>query len=133
MQRNTLLKDEHELKALTIKDVAKALNFHPSTICRAVANKYIQLDDKVIALSSLLSQGIKKENGEMTSRTAILKRVETIVNNEDPALPVSDSAIREKLRGDGISIERRTVAKYRKHLRILPTHLRRKKQALKAA
>jgi RNA polymerase sigma-54 factor len=120
------LNDTHEIKSLTVKDVSGALGLHPSTINRTISNKYIQINDSAIPLKNFLSHGIKKENGEITSKTAIKKRILHLVKNEDRKRPLSDKAIQEKLKQEGIIIERRTIAKYRKLLRILPTYLRRK-------
>ncbi len=71
-QRDALV-DGHDIKSLTIKDVAKAVKSHPSTISRTVSNKYVKVNDKVVPLNSLLSHGLKKENGEIQSKTAVKK------------------------------------------------------------
>lgn len=125
-QTDGLTKAGHEIKPLTLKNVAAALNLHPSTISRTVSNKYIQIEDEIIPLSSLLSHGVKKENGEFTSKAAIKKKIEEIVKTEDKKQPLTDSIIQEKLKQEGIVLTRRTIAKYRKALRILPTYLRKK-------
>ena len=119
--------DEHGIKSLTTKDVSTALNLHPSTVNRTVSNKYIEINDKVVPLKSLLSHGIKKENGEIASKTSVKKKIEAIVKSEDKQQPLTDKVIQEKLSQEGIVIKRRTITKYRTALRILPTHLRRKK------
>lgn len=124
--QNELVNEVDEIKSLTIKEIADVLGLHASTINRAVSNKYIQLDDKVLSLKSLLSHGIKKENGEITSKIAVKKKINELVKNEDKKKPLSDKAIQEKLKLEGIMIERRTITKYRTALRILPTYLRKK-------
>lgn len=113
-------------KTLTLNDVAGALGFHLSTVSRAVSNKYIQLNDKVIPMKSLLSHGVKKENGELASKTSIRQGISEMVKNEDSSSPLKDSQIESILKSEGIVIKRRTVAKYRKTLRILPAYLRKK-------
>jgi len=123
---NELINGVDEIKSLTIKDISLALNLHPSTITRTVANKYIQIENKVMPLKNLLSHGIKKENGETISKIAVKKRIEELVKNEDKSRPLSDKAIQEKLAKEGIVLQRRTIAKYRAQLRILPTYLRKK-------
>ena len=128
-QKDTLAKGEPGLRTLTLKDVAEALDFHPSTISRAISNKYIEINDKVVPMNSLLSHGMKSENGDLTSKTAIKNRIAEFVRKEDGACPVSDSGIEAKLKEEGIIIKRRTIAKYRKLLQILPTHLRKKVKA----
>lgn len=125
-QQDTLNGGGREIKSLTISNVAEALDFHPSTISRAISNKYIQLNDKVIPLKRFLSHGIKKENGEITSKTAVKDRIERLVKSEDGSCPLSDSMLKEGLEKEGIKIDRRTVAKYRHALRILPAYLRKK-------
>jgi RNA polymerase sigma-54 factor len=124
-QRDAIAKEGDGMRCLTIKDVARALNFHPSTVCRAVSHKYIQINDKVMPLKGLLSHGVGKAAGEPTSATAIKKRLEALVKGEDKAHPLGDSGIKERLEKEGIFITRRTIAKYRKLLRILPAYLRR--------
>lgn len=125
-QKEVLVSEEKGLKTLTIKQVAEALKLHPSTISRTVSNKYIQIGPRVIPLNGLLSHGMKKQNGEITSKTNIKDRIREIIKAENKAKPLSDNAVKEKLQKEGILLKRRTVAKYRETLRILPAHLRRK-------
>jgi len=125
-QRDNLTKDKHDIKTLTIKDVAKAVKFHPSTISRAISHKYIKVNDKVISLNSLMSHGMKNENGEIQSKTAVKTRIEALVKSEDSSSPLTDDAIVDRLKAEGIVLSRRTVAKYRQALRILPAYLRKK-------
>jgi len=125
-QRDCLTKDKHDMKTLTISDVAKAVKFHPSTISRAISHKYIKVNDRVIALNSLMSHGMKKENGEIQSKTAVKARIEALVKAEDASHPLTDDVICEKLKNEGILLQRRTIAKYRNALRILPAYLRKK-------
>ena len=115
------------VKGLTLQDVAKALELHPSTISRTVSNKYIQINDKVMPLKNFLSHSVRKENGETASKTSVKHRIKGLIDSEDKTKPLSDSAITARLKSEGILIERRTVAKYRESLKILPTHLRRKR------
>ena len=123
---NESINGKSEMKSLTIKEISASLNLHPSTINRTVANKYIQIDSNVVPLKSLLSHGIKKENGEVMSKTSVKKRIEELIRNEDKSRPLTDKVIHEKLAQDGIVIKRRTIAKYRNSLRILPSYLRKK-------
>lgn len=125
-QRDNLTKDKHDIKTLAIKDVAKAIKFHPSTISRAISHKYIKVNDKVISLNSLMSHGMKKENGEIQSKTAVKMKIEALVKGEDDSSPLTDDAIVDRLKAGGIVLSRRTVAKYRLALRILPAYLRKK-------
>jgi RNA polymerase sigma-54 factor len=125
-QRDNLTKDKRDMKTLTINDVAKAVKFHPSTISRAIAHKYIKVNDKVISLNSLMSHGMKKENGEIQSKTAVKAKIAALVKSEDSACPLTDDIIVDRLKVGGIVLSRRTVAKYRLALSILPAYLRKK-------
>lgn len=125
------IKDKkHDVKSLTLGNVAKALDLHPSTISRTISNKYVQINDKVIRLAGLLSSSITKNDGNIISKTAVKSRITELVNKEDKTRPVSDDEIKNSLKNEGIPIERRTVAKYRTMLGILPKHLRRKVKAV---
>lgn len=126
-QRDALTENSHHIKSLTINEVAKATNFHPSTIGRAVSHKYIQINDKVVPLKSLLSHGMRHKDGGLHSKTSIKKSIEALVKAENTARPASDTEICNILKEvTGIHISRRTVAKYRTAMRILPTHLRKR-------
>ncbi|MFH1753193.1 MAG: RNA polymerase factor sigma-54 [Candidatus Omnitrophota bacterium] len=126
-QKETLNEDISNIKSLTISEVAEALKLHASTISRTIANKFIQINDNVIPLKSLLSHAIKKENGEITSKTSVKSRIRGFIETEDKGKPLSDNSLKGLLDREGINIKRRTVAKYRESLRILPTHLRKKR------
>ncbi len=128
-QLDCLCDGRNEVKSLTINDVGRALNLHPSTISRTISNKYVQIDNEVIPLNSLLSKGMKKSDGNDISKTAVKKKIEAFINNENRVTPLSDEAIKKILEKEGVKLERRTVAKYRTSLRILPTHLRKKAKA----
>jgi RNA polymerase sigma-54 factor len=127
-QKDNLIEGRGEMKTLTARNVAEALNLHPSTVCRTLLNKYIEINNTVIPLKNLLSHGIKKENGDIVSVTNIKNRIKKLVNEESKTTPLHDAAIKIKLQEHGIYIKRRTVAKYRESLRILPYHLRKIKK-----
>ena len=126
-QRGSFCGGGLSIKTLMIKEIAGALNLHTSTISRAVSNKYIQINNEVMALKALLSKGIKREGGETTSKAAIKSKIRALIKDEDTARPLNDGDIKESLEKEGIEIKRRTIAKYRNSLRILPAYLRRKK------
>jgi len=127
VQQDHIEKDKSHFRILTMKELSEALDMHPSTISRTVSNKYIQLNDKVIPLRNLLSHGVKTHTGEHTSKTYIKDMILKLVKNENKARPLSDSAITSGLDNMGVNIKRRTVAKYRESLKILPGHLRKKR------
>jgi RNA polymerase sigma-54 factor len=116
-----------DIEILTIKEISEKLKLHPSTVSRALNNKYIEINGKTISLSSLLSQPITKTNGETTSKLSVKRKISEIIKSEKPESPYTDEKIKDMLLKEGLSINRRTVAKYRTAMRILPTHLRRKK------
>lgn len=126
-QKDSLINEDRHIKSLTINHIAKELGFHPSTISRTISNKYIQINDKVVPLKNLLSHSIKHESGELRSKTSVKKDIEALIKHEDPSRPASDGELCRILKEvAGINISRRTVAKYRNSLRILPAHLRKK-------
>jgi len=126
IQKEAMARGNHKIKTLTINSVAEALKLHPSTISRAVSNKYIQINGASYPLKSFLSHGIKKQNGEVTSKTNIKNRIFELAAREDKKKPLSDGAIMKRLEKEGVFLKRRTIAKYRETLRILPRHLRKK-------
>ena len=115
------------LKPLRLKDLAEVLKMHPSTISRAIHDKYVITPQGTLPLKSFFSQRVETGDGEDESQKSIIMRIQKIIENEDPAHPLSDQQIAEKLQSDSVTIARRTVAKYRELLKILPTHLRRKR------
>lgn len=125
-QRDNLFQKERFIKSLTINEVAKALNLHPSTISRTVCNKFVQISNDALPLKAFLSKGVQKKDGQIISKSAIKKKIEILIKNEDKTHPLSDEAIKERLAAEDIKVERRTIAKYRNAMRILPAHLRKK-------
>ncbi|MDD5681648.1 MAG: RNA polymerase factor sigma-54, partial [Candidatus Omnitrophica bacterium] len=125
-QRDNLFEKERFIKSLTINEVAKALGMHPSTISRTVCNKFVQISNDALPLKAFLSKGVQKNDGQIISKSAIKKKIEILIKNEDKTRPLSDEAIKERLAAEDIKVERRTIAKYRNVMRILPAHLRKK-------
>ncbi len=114
---------EH-LKPLTMGELAKTLNLHETTVCRCVANKYMQTPCGIFEMKYFFSPGLQTGDGKVVSNKSIQDLIATLIAEEDPAKPLSDQDIVEILKTKGINIARRTVAKYRIALRILPSHLR---------
>jgi len=113
------------LRPLRLKDIAKRLELHESTISRAIHGKYMSTPQGTIPFKSFFSQKIETRDGVGESQTSIVEKVKALIEREDPKKPLSDQAIAKILTQDGIQIARRTVAKYREMLKILPSHLRR--------
>ncbi len=113
------------LKPLTMSQVADAVGVHETTVSRAVANKYIQTPWGVFPMKFFFTSGYRTSEGESMSNTSIKDAIGELVNREDQSKPLSDSEIVEILKERGIDLARRTVAKYRAELNILPSNLRR--------
>ncbi|SEG08341.1 RNA polymerase, sigma 54 subunit, RpoN/SigL [Caloramator fervidus] len=115
-----------EKKPLTLKDLAYMTDLHESTISRALSNKFIQTPKGIILSKELLSKGINISYDNKISVSYIKSLIIDIIKNEDVNRPYSDMEISKILSQKGISISRRTVAKYREELNILPSNLRKK-------
>lgn len=115
-----------KLQPMTMDEVAQIIEVHETTVSRAVANKYVRTPHGVFPFKYFFTTGYISEDGELLSNKAIKDRIKSIIEDEPESRPFSDQAIAEMLAQDTIKIARRTVAKYREELGILPTHLRRR-------
>ena len=106
------------LKPLTLKEVAEELDVHESTVSRATNGKYVQTPAGTFELKYFFSSGLNISGGEALSSNSIKDYIKDLISEEDPYKPLSDEKITKILRDKGISISRRTVAKYRDSLRI---------------
>jgi RNA polymerase sigma-54 factor len=113
------------LKPLTMVEVADAVGVHETTVSRAIHGKYLQTPHGVFELKSFFTPGYKTSDGDALSNTSVKNAIAELVKNEDPRSPLSDKEIVEILQKQGLNIARRTVAKYRGELSILPSNLRR--------
>ncbi len=123
-QQEFLVKGPDSLKPLTLKEVAQATGLHESTVSRVVANKYIETPSGVFSLKQFFSSKVRTSDGEFCSQRSIQSKISELLKNENPQVPLSDAAITEHLRSLGVNIARRTVAKYRQEMKILPANLR---------
>ena len=114
-----------QLKPLVLKDVAEDISMHESTISRATANKYAHTPQGIFELKFFFTSGVKAADGEDVSAETVKEKIRTLVTAEREE-PLSDQAIADILRRDQINIARRTVAKYRQALGILPSSRRKK-------
>ncbi|SRR5579875_262754 len=114
------------LKPLVLRDIANDINMHESTISRATANKYADTPQGIFELKFFFTSSVKASSGQEVSAQTIKERIRQLVANESPSEPLSDQAIVEILRRENINIARRTVAKYRQALAILPSSRRRR-------
>ena len=126
-QAEFLIHGFSHLKPLRLKDVADVLGMHASTISRAIHEKYVMTPQGTLPFKSFFSQRVETGDGEDESQKSIMMRIQKIIEEENPLHPLSDQHIGEKLKSENVTIARRTVAKYRDLLKILPTHLRKKR------
>jgi RNA polymerase sigma-54 factor len=115
------------LKPMMIKEVAEEVGVHPSTVSRAVANKYAHTPQGVIELRSFFSEAVNGPEGGGMSLLTLKRLVKKMIDEEDSSKPLTDEQIAKKLDENGIHVTRRTVAKYREDMRIPSTHQRRVK------
>ncbi|HYN14578.1 MAG TPA: RNA polymerase factor sigma-54 [Terriglobales bacterium] len=116
-----------QLKPMMIKEVAEEIGVHPSTVSRAVANKYAHTPQGVFELRYFFSESVNGPEGSGTSLLILKRRVKKLIEEEDSARPLTDEQITRILQSQGIQVTRRTVAKYREDMRIPSTHQRRVK------
>jgi DNA-directed RNA polymerase specialized sigma subunit, sigma54 homolog len=106
--------------------IAQSVGVHETTVSRAIANKYIRTPHGVFPFKYFFTPGFKSGSGESVSNKTIKDMIAHIIEQEDSAKPYSDQGIVNLLQEKKIKIARRTVAKYREELGILPTNLRRR-------
>ncbi|WP_414663794.1 RNA polymerase factor sigma-54 [Horticoccus sp. 23ND18S-11] len=113
------------LKPLTMTQIADVVGVHETTVSRAIANKYVRTPHGVFDFKYFFTPGYQAESGASVSNTSVKEMIADLINMEDKAAPLSDQELVTKLQEKGITIARRTVAKYREELGILPSNLRR--------
>ncbi len=125
-QREFFDKGIAHLKPLTMAQVAEVVGVHETTVSRAVANKYMQTPQGLFEMKYFFTPGFETAGGGTMSNTSVKEQIAKLIEREDPTKPMSDQEIVAILREKGIPIARRTVAKYRNELNILPSNLRKK-------
>jgi RNA polymerase sigma-54 factor len=113
------------LKPLVLKDVAMDIGMHESTVSRATANKYVHTPQGTVELKFFFTSSLQREDGDEVSAESVKERIREIVAGEDPRHPLSDQHIAKMLAGEHVGIARRTVAKYREMMGLLPSSKRR--------
>lgn len=124
-QTDFLEKGVDALKPMMIKEVAEEIGVHPSTVSRAVSNKYVHTSQGVYELRFFFSEGVNGPEGSSTPLMLLKRKVKKLIDEEDPRKPLTDDQIANLLQSQGIDVTRRTVAKYREDMRIPSTHQRR--------
>ncbi|MBI3083753.1 MAG: RNA polymerase factor sigma-54 [Candidatus Omnitrophica bacterium] len=112
------------LKPLTLEQVAQLVGRHKSTVCRAVANKYLQTPWGIVPLERFFGGGLRQDSGAPVAEQHVKAEIRALIEGEDPHTPLADQELVDELKTRGVTVARRTVAKYREELTILPSHLR---------
>jgi RNA polymerase sigma-54 factor len=113
------------LKPMMIKEVAEEIGVHPSTVSRAVANKYVHTPQGVYELRFFFSEGVNGPEGGDLPLVLLKRKVKKLIEDEDERKPLTDDQLAAELQRQGIQVTRRTVAKYREDMQIPSTHQRR--------
>ncbi|MDF1852582.1 MAG: RNA polymerase factor sigma-54 [Verrucomicrobiales bacterium] len=114
-----------KLKPMNMAQIADEVGVHETTVSRAVSGKYIETPHGVFEMKYFFTTGYETESGETLSNTSVKQTLADLIHNENPKKPFSDQKLVEELEKAGVKIARRTVAKYREELHILPSHMRR--------
>ncbi len=123
-QRDFFERGVEHLKPLTLQQIANVVDMHESTVSRVTNGKYVQTPRGVYELKYFFSPGLKTDNGEDASSKRIKAKIQEMVEGEDRKKPLSDQDIAARLKDEGFSVARRTVAKYRDQLGILRARMR---------
>lgn len=114
------------IKPMILRDIANDIGMHESTVSRVTTNKYVHTPRGIFELKYFFNSGISKTDGDSLASESVKLKIKNLVTDEDNRNPLSDQKIVELLKKEGIQIARRTVAKYRDMLRILPSSKRKK-------
>jgi RNA polymerase sigma-54 factor len=125
-QRDFFERGVQYLKPLTLREVAEVIDMHESTVSRVTNEKYVQTPRGVFPLKFFFSSGLSTSSGEEVSARGIKAQIQKLVSEENPGKPLTDQAIVNILKNEGIQIARRTVAKYRDQLGILSARMRKR-------
>jgi RNA polymerase sigma-54 factor len=123
-QREFFEKGTAFLRPLTLQQVASEISMHESTVSRVTTNKYVQTPRGVFELKFFFSSSLGTQDGGEVSAKSAKDKIRRIIDSEDTHSPLSDQKIADMLKADGLNIARRTVAKYREQLNILPARMR---------
>jgi RNA polymerase sigma-54 factor len=125
-QRDFFEKGVQHLKPLTLREVAEHIDMHESTVSRVTNEKFVQTPRGVYSLKFFFSSGLSTTSGEDISARGVKAKIQSLVGGEEARRPLTDQAIVNLLKSDGVKIARRTVAKYRDQLGILPARMRKR-------
>ena len=125
-QREFFERGVQYLKPLTLREVADHIQMHESTVSRVTNKKFVQTPRGVYSLKYFFSTGLSTMSGDDISARGVRDKIKTLVGDENPKKPLTDQALVNLLEEDGVKIARRTVAKYRDQLDILPARMRKR-------
>ncbi len=125
-QRKFLVHGVSQLKPMVLRDVANDIGMHESTVSRATANKYVHTPQGLFELKYFFTSSLRGTDGCDVSSESVKQKILTMIEAENPRKPISDQFISVQLKEQGIDIARRTVAKYRESMNILPSSKRRR-------
>jgi len=123
-QRGFFEKGIAHLKPMVLRDVAQDIGMHESTISRVTTNKYAYTPQGIFELKYFFNSSIKRDEGGAIASASVMEKIRQIIASEDPKRPHSDDKIAQMLKRENIHIARRTVAKYREMMRVLPSNKR---------
>ncbi len=125
-QREFFERGVQYLKPLTLREVADHIEMHESTVSRVTNKKFVQTPRGVYSLKFFFSSGLSTTSGEDISARGVRDKIQNMIDAEDPKKPLTDQAIVDRLKQDGVKIARRTVAKYRDQMGILTARMRKR-------
>lgn len=125
-QREFLDKGAGFIKPMVLRDIANDIGMHESTVSRVTTNKYVHTPQGIFELKYFFNSGISTDDGESLASESVKLKIKELIAKEDVKSPLSDQEIVDQLKKEGIQIARRTVAKYRDLLKILPSSRRKK-------
>lgn len=125
-QRDFFERGPEFIKPMILRDIANDIGIHESTVSRVTSNKYVHTPRGIFELKYFFNSGINTTSGESLASESVKLKIKDLVSKEDIKNPLSDQAIVDLLKKDGIQIARRTVAKYRDVLGVLPSSKRKK-------
>ena len=128
-QTDFLEQGDEAMKPMVLRDIAEEIGMHESTISRVTTNKYMHTPRGVFEFKYFFSSHLSSASGEDQSSTSVRAKIRKLIGAENPAKPLSDSKIANLLADEGISVARRTVAKYREAMNIASSSERRQRPA----
>ena len=124
-QREFFEKGISHLKPMVLRDIAEDIGMHESTISRVTTNKYVHTPQGIFELKFFFNSSINRMSGDTIASASVINQIKQIIASEDPQKPYSDKQLSQMLEAGNVKVARRTVAKYREMLKILPSSRRR--------